>query len=222
MLLLLILCVYVNLDIFIDLSLADLLHASSWSWPALCSGTAPVDRKEGPGSISGCPNGPVYGQWAPPAGGSEPGQHTQSLPPRYIQDHLTAGITYRWREKNPHFSLWEWIELIKWSRVCKCYTVISNIPVATEQQPQDGQTNWPQTWWGALWDSERCGAWCPPEAANPHCSNDSPPHCSSDTQSWTHTATHEQDHHQPLLRSGWQREACVSCSNCCETIKEVH
>ena len=76
----------------VGLSLADLLRASSRFWPELCSGRVPDGHIEGPGSVSSCPSGPVYGRWAPLAGESEPGRHTQSPPLSYAPDHLTSEI----------------------------------------------------------------------------------------------------------------------------------
>lgn len=92
-----------------DLSLADLLLAAGQSWPALCSGTAQDGHTGGPGSVSNCPSGPVYVRWAPPAGESEPGQHTQSPPPCYAWDRLTAQITHGWREHGSLSSFESWL-----------------------------------------------------------------------------------------------------------------
>lgn len=115
---------------------------------------------------------------------------------------------------NPDITFGEWIFPKYMHQITA--GLCSHIPVAAEQRPRDGQTNWPRTWWGAGWDSVLRGACCPPVAVVPHCSNASPSHCSTGTESWTHTPTHGQDRRGPETRSGWQREACPSCPNCCE------
>lgn len=83
-----------------------------------------------------------------------------------------------------------------------------------EPQPPDGQTNWPQTWWGAWWDSVRRVVCCPPVPADPHCASASPSHYSTGTESWTHTLTHGQARRQPEMRTGGQRRARLFRSTC--------
>lgn len=91
-------CCLFLLTIFTHYSLlsslsADLLLASSQSWPAPCSCTALNGRREAPVAVSRCPSGPAYGQWVPPPGESVPGRHRQWAPPCSAQDRLAADQT---------------------------------------------------------------------------------------------------------------------------------